>query len=380
MKDFDERLFDADNGGNGGDESVAVGETVDDDAQEEQKKAIPPELAGISEDTAREIMAEAEEESGKDGDAEEQQEDAADDAHAESDNKQYQSDGVSNQRVPYGRFKETLDKQHELEKQLEAQKQQYAALQQQFQQMQRVPQPQQPAQPPEQPAQPQLNKDTVSKINEIVKQQAMQMTGMSADDIADLEFMDDDDPRKQSWDTAYEMAKLNTYAGIQQMQMQRQQQAAQFLARHKALINDYNAFAEKEMQASDFEVVKNYAINEYFEALPDSEKPTVAQAYARIERQVASPEDVMIIKRYFSDAKNSYHQKNPVPKRNNSAATIQKKAQQANSFPRSTDVSGAADVGGGVSVASLEQMLRTKDWDEIPEKYRNMLLTGQIAQ
>lgn len=379
MKEFDNRFFDADGANAGADEHVAVGETVEEQPETEE---IPDELSGISEETARAIMAES------GGEEEAQDDDTQTNADADSDNKQYESDGVSNQRVPYGRFKEELDKKKELEeqnRQLQAQLEQFRAMQTQAQQAQppttnaQQAQPTQPAQQA-QAQQPRLNKEAVAQINQLIKQQAMQMSGLSQDDIDDMEFMDDDDPRKQSWQAANDYARLNVYAGIQQMQMQRAAQAQQFLKRHEALIKDYNEFASNEMKEADFNEIQNYATNEYFEkGIPQSDQQAIAEAYARIEKNVASPGDIALIKRYYADAKASYRRSHPAKPKTN-ANNVKRKVQQAQSFPRSEQVAGAADVGGNVTAASLEQMLQTRDWDDIPEKYQKMLLSGQITQ
>lgn len=372
--------FDADNrffaeGDAGTEENVAVGETVE---QEEPKEDIPDELAGISEETAREIMAEANETADDEG-----QEDAPEPgADADSDNKQYPADGVNNQRVPYGRFKEELDKKKELEEQNKQLQAQLAQLQQQAQAVNQPPAQQAAPQnvPPSEPPKPQINKEAVEQINAIVKQQAMQMTGLTQDDLDDMEFMDDDDPRKQSWKTAYDMSRLNVYNGIQQIQTQRVAQAKQFLQRHEALVKDYNEFAQAEMNEPDYQAVMNYATNDFFEnGISKADQPAIAEAYARIEKNVASPGDIALIKRYYKDAKAAYRSAHPA-KAKPKASSIQKRVQQAKSFPRASQVEGAADTGGNVTVASLQHMFDTMDWDDIPEKYRKMLLQGYITE
>lgn len=384
MKEFDNRFFEADAGASAGaEEGAQVGEQVNEQPEEQP---IPAELGGLSEETARAIMAEAGGESTDDkGTKEEEQgNDGDQNADADSDNKQYVTDGVSNQRIPYKRFKEELDRKKELEeqnKQLQAQIEQFKAMQVQ-------PTNQPPAQPTQnvppqvqQTNQPRFNKETIAKIDEIVKQQAMQMSGLSQDDIDDMEFMDDDDPRKQSWKAANDYARMNTYAQIQQIQAQRVMQAQRFLQQHDALVNDYNEFAKKEMQEADYQGIMQYATGEYFEKNTSAaEQPAIAQAYARIERQVASPGDIALIKRFYSEAKAAYRAAHPTAKPKQDPNHVKQKIQQAQSFPRSEQVNGSADVGGNVTVATLAQMLQDRDWDEIPEKYQKMLLSGQITE
>lgn len=357
--EFDLQMFAEDGESADGADSVAVGETVDDSEPQEE---IPDELAGLPEDIARETMAEA---NGEEYEGE------TEDVEADNDNKQYQSD-LDNQRIPYKRFKQELDKKNELEernRELEAQLKAFrensgsqSTTQPAQQDMQEAPKPQ-----------PTFNADVVNQINEAAKHQAMQMTGLTQDDLDAFDYMEDDDPRKQSWSTAYEMAKLNVYAGVQQAQIARAQQAKRFLDQHNASVADYNDFARQEMSQPDFKDVVDYATNTYFETgISKVEQPAIAVAYNRIERNVASPGDIALIKRYFTDAKNAYRRTNPA--KGNARGNAATKVKQAQAFPRSQNVSGTVDTGATVSEATLEQMLNTRDWKDIPEEYQNILL------
>jgi len=75
-----------------------------------------------------------------------------------------------------------------------------------------------------------------------------------------------------------------------------------------------------------------------------------------------------LIKNYFSQAKAAYRAQHPL--RTNQKQT---KTEQV-TFPRSGQVNGAGDAGGGVTVASLEKMLNEMPFDEIDPKYQKMLL------
>ena len=308
---------------------AAEAETAE-NAEAENTEAIPAELAGVSEDIAREAMqaAKAQAEPMDAGEPAESAEagasalaaepaeadtavpaESAEDgaavgaAEADSENKQY----APSQKIPYVRFKQELDKKKELEAQVAALSAQMEALK---------AQPQQPALPPMQPAQ----------------------------------------------------------AGMQQ---QRAAQAQHFMQVHNASMADYNAFAAKEMQEPDYPQVLQYAINEYFtNGISKAEQPAIAAAYQRIERNLASPGDIALVKRYFSDAKAAWKaaQAAAAPKSQPLA-----KAAQAEQFPRAGKVQGAADTGGNISAATLDKMLAEKNWEDIPDKYKRMLLSGELG-
>ena len=340
-------------------ETTETTENVD-NASESQEDAntIPPELEGIDDDEiVKEVMAEAK------GIPIE-----------ELEPKEEPADPAAPSAIPYVRFKEKVDEGKakdaeiaELKKQIEAFKKQQTP---QYQAP--APQAQPTPQPPQQGVQApfQLNKENIDLINKAINEQAQAMAQLSKEDMDSLEYMEDDDPRKQRWDYAKEMAKGQIFDRIRQAQAMRVAQAQRFLQAQQQSIADFNAYAQQASQEPDFEQVKDYAINEFFGALPTQrDKEIITQAYARVERNSASPEDMYLIKNYFAQAKAAYRAQHPVkaPKQTST------KNEQV-TFPRSGQVTGAGDASGGVTVASLEKMLNEMPFDEIDPKYQKMLL------
>ena len=363
---------------------AAEAETAE-NAEAENTEAIPAELAGVSEESAREAMqaakaqaepAESAEPAAPGESAElaapaESAEDgnAVGAAEADSENKQY----APPQKIPYVRFKQELDKKKELEAQVKALSAQMEALKAQPQQ----PAPPPPMQPAPQMQQPRITPEATKQLNAIVRQQALQLTGFSKEDVDALSYMDDDDPRREQWKTAVDVARTQVIDGVYKMQQQRAAQAQQFMALHNAAVADYNAFAQKEMSDPAYPQVMQYAINEYFtNGISKAEQPAIAAAYQRIERNLASPGDIALVKRYFSDAKAAWKaaQAAAAPKSQPLA-----KAAQAEQFPRAGKVQGSADAGGNISAAVLDKMLSEKNWEDIPDKYKRMLLSGELG-
>ena len=192
----------------------------------------------------------------------------------------------------------------------------------------------------------------------------MALTGMSDDDVASLTYADEDDPRISQWNQAKYFAQNRIYGAIQQAQIQRQQQAQQF-NNHLEAIKTYNEFAAKEFAEPDFKAIQNFATNEFFTQLPPNEQKIVANAYLRIERQIASPAEMMVVKNYFGQAKAAY--------RTRGAKQAPRPQMQQPVMPRSDQLRGSAGKGE-VTVGELERMLETTDFDKIPEVYQKKLL------
>lgn len=360
------------------DEKIVVDEAQDAaEEQQEQKEAIPDELAGLSEDTAREIMQKAEQNKSTEDGGEEQDE-APDEPHADqdSDNKPVEEAApLPNTKIPYARFKQEVDKRRQLEERLaalEAQQKQAQPPAGNVQQAQQAPTPE-----VQQPPAPQLRftPDVQKAFDATVDKQAMTMTGLSKEDVDAMEYMDDNDPRKTQYQTARKYAEVAIMQQIYAAQHEQQRRAKVFLDNHRKNIEVYNTFAQQEMQDPDFEQIKNYAKNEFFESLPESQQPVIAGAYTRIERQTANDADIMLIQNYFNNAKAAYRKNNPVQAA--SKNTTKQKMKQAVSMPRAGQVNGTSGYSGAVTGETLAEMMRTTPWGDIPEQYRNMILSAK---
>lgn len=319
----------------------------------EEATVVPPELEGIDdEEIVKEVMEEAK-------------------VLPPEPVEPVQEDKAAPGPIPYARFKEKIDEGKKKDAEIEELKKQLAAMRQAPpQQYQPQYQPQQVQQPPrQQPRGLTLNDENVKLINQAIQAEAMQMSQITKEDLDSMEYMEDDDPRKVRWQYAQEMARGAVFDRIRQAQAAKATQARQFLEAHQRMTADFNAYAQKMTQEPDFEAVKNYAVNDFFKALPtEDDKAIIAAAYARVESNVASPEDIYLIKNFYSQARQAYHAQGASP------AKTTNKADQAGKFPRSSQVSGSGDAGGGVTVASLEKMLNEMPFDQIDPKYQKLLL------
>jgi hypothetical protein len=372
MFEFDLQMFADEEAEQSVETSAEVGNTdveageVETQEPEEEKEPIPEELDGLPEEAAREVMAEAAK---------------LDEEKAEPESEPQEIDDsqiTKTQQIPYKRFKEKVDESNALKAELEAYKKQYGALNNQQPAQQEPQNFDQPAMmqsvmannQPQQVPQLNLTPNVMRKIEELKKQEALRMSGLSQEDLDGMEYMEEDDPRKTQYQFALKMAENTVMSRIQQAQMEQMRQAEATLRAHDASVQEYNQFAKREMAEPDFQNVMKFAAEEYFFKRSPIEQQTLSEAYYRIERNVASPADVMLIKNYFTEAKNAYHGGHSATKSKNPMS----KVKQAGTFPRSQQVQGSSDNDTGVSVATLTKMLEEKPWDEIPKKYQKMLM------
>lgn len=343
MIDFDIQRF-ADNG-------ETISESTPESAPEtqaEEQEPIPEELGGLPEDIARETMAEWEQ-------------------------SQTTQEAEPAQAEPQITREDYQSKLAEIE-QLKAQLAQYQQPQQQAQQ-QPSQQPQQPPQaqqvPPAQFQIPQLKMtpELSKKISDAISAEAKAMTGFSDDDVASLDYAEDDDPRLAQWAQAKNIAQSRVYTAIYQTQVAQQQQAQQFYNDHMAAVNTYNEFVKKEFAEPDFQAIQQFATNDFFNQLKPYEQAVIAQSYVRVERQIASPAEMMVVKDYYERAKAAYRSRGA--KKNHSIQPDKKVAPQ---LPRTDQLKGASTTSDGqLSTGDVERLLEGDFTKLTPQQQKALL-------
>lgn len=368
MFDFDLQLFAEET------ETENVTNVTEAVAEEPAAEPIPPELAGLSEETARALMDEAKANEPKEEPTKEEEPKEGEQAAPAEPASDTQQEPPQRSPIPYERFKQEVDKKNDLKRQLEELQAQVARLQQPVQQP-----VQQPQQPPARP-QPTVNPAVFQQINQLAMQGAMQMTGMSAEDVASLEYAEDNDPQKIAWQSAMELARSNIFANMRQRQAQQQAEAYRIFQENQANVNAYNEFANREMTAPDYEDIKNYAINDFYFKQSPLDQKILAEAYSRIERQMASGQDVKIIKDYYAAAAANYRGEHaPAPQPQN----VKSKVKQANAMPRASQVTGTSGGSGGVNSAVLERIMQDVHdgkmaWGAVDPEYKQMILNAAV--
>ncbi len=343
---------------------AAESDASDDTVAQEDAPPIPEELRGISEEVARDVMKQHADANPSEGSAE----------PASENNVEYQdAKSLEDVKVPYSQLKQQTDKNSELEKLVAAYRSKYGDLE--------VDQsaPQSPTeQPKDTPTyqmpqfKPQsLSPDAAKQIEQAINEGALQLSGLSQEDVDSMDYMEDDDPRRAQYQYARKMAESAVLNHIAATQVQNFQQQQAVLAQQHQAVAKFNDYVEKQKQTADFANVQAFAVGDYFNQQSPFDRQVIADAYNRIERNVASPTDMMLIENYFEKAKAVYGRRNPAP-------TVQPRTMQqkpaAGHFPRSSKVNGVSGAGGGITAASLTEMFKTLPWNEIPQEYKDVML------
>ena len=316
-----------------------------DETLEEDLPQIPAELEGIPTDIARDIMTKA-----------------AAKTETPAENPAPQSDSEIESSVPYKRFKEVIDKKNELSQQIAAYRERYGDISAQAP-AQTQPQNNQP--PQVQP--PKFDANTIKQIDDVIIQRAMEMSGLSKEDVDGIDYLEDDDPKISLWNHARELSKASVYNDIIANHIAQQQELYRMQMLQNQAVNDYNGYVEQKQAAENFDSVRQYATGEFFNAQTPIDKEIITEAFAKASRNMATPADLFILRNFFANAEMSLANRN--------GQTIpQKTPAPKTNFPRTNQLNGMAGNGGGVTQAQLAEMLQTKKWSQIPLEYQKMLL------
>ena len=299
-------------------------------------------------------------------DSTESNEDGASDDGEKSDEKEASGDESAEDKkpeesIPYARFKQLVEEKNKLAAELETAKKNTV-----------------PKQQIESPA-AQLTKiktdpKIISAVEKAVRENAKKICNLSDDDIESLEY-DDAPDRKVQWEAALSLSRSEAWKFIDSEVANRNAQQQQLLKIHDTVIKDYTDFEAAEKQDANVDKVRSFAIGDYFKAKPEFEQAAIADAWNRIERQVCSPQDVLLVKHYYSDAKKAYYDKNPVTTTVTNKKSNAQKLKQAGKLPRVDNIKGDT-TNKTMNLSQMKVLLDQGKWDEIPEKYQKMLLNG----
>lgn len=306
-------------------------------------------------------------------------------AEADSDNKQYDGIEKPKGKVPYGRFKEQVDKAREYEAEIERLKAELQASKKAIQPPETQQNFNQQTQQMPQQIENQftgglrLNKEVLEKMDNAAKAAAQNMLGWSKEDVEALDYADDSDEKAAMWKQALSIAKNNIQAEIRQAFIQRQQQEKAFLDQHQKVMQDFNEYYMAQTKEPDYKEIQDHALEMLANVNP-VEQETVRNAYIRVQRNTASAQDIYCVKSFFEKAKQDYRSKTGLSNQQNSTLDLQnKKIKQAEKFPRSSQVGGSASTEGtALTPSNLEYMLETMDWDDMPDKAKELLLGASI--
>ena len=213
-----------------------------------------------------------------------------------------------------------------------------------------------------------MTADLIKNFEDAINYGAKQLSGFSDEQVEELDYLDDDDPRIKQWKFAKRIAENAVYNNYIAEQMARQQEMQRRALMQNQSISAFNDYVARQQAEENFNAVRQFATNDYYNSLNDIDKMAISDAQTRIANNMALPTDFMAIRDFFTRAKAAYDSKNaPSPVAKNNLAP---------QFPRTDKVNGISGGGGGINNASLAEMIKNVPWAQIPQEYRDIMMRG----
>lgn len=345
--DFEDNQIDSD---------VVADETVDDvDNNENDEISIPEEFEGLDPEIAREFTNNFREQQK----AEDEKLESKKDEQEEQQSKQDDEEKIEDK--PTEGIEEQLAKLRKENEQLRKQQEQIPK-QQEFR-----PAPFKPIKLEQVPIE--FARTVISEAKKI----ALKSVNLTEEQLNDLEFEDNGAQKKADYEAAFEIAKDNIMSNVNSELALRNQRKEAFMQAHRENMAAFKAFENEQKKDTHFKEIQDFAINGYFEKQSVVNQNIIRDAYARLERGVASPSDRYTIEAYFENAKREYY-KDINAKQKEKQDKVVNKYKQAKKMPRADKLSGGGDTSGKSDVDIAIEMMNNRPWEKIPEKYQKILL------
>ena len=338
------------------DSDTVVDETVDDvNKTEDDEINIPEEFEGLDPEIAREFTNKFREQQK----AEDEKLESKKDEQEEQQSKQDDEEKIEDK--PTEGIEEQLAKLRKENEQLRKQQEQIPK-QQEFR-----PAPFKPIKLEQVPIE--FARTVISEAKKI----ALKSVNLTEEQLNDLEFEDNGAQKKADYEAAFEIAKDNIMSNVNSELALRNQRKEAFMQAHRENMAAFKAFENEQKKDTHFKEIQDFAINGYFEKQSVVNQNIIRDAYARLERGVASPSDRYTIESYFENAKREYY-KDINAKQKEKQDKVVNKYKQAKKMPRADKLSGGGDTSGKSDVDIAIEMMNNRPWEKIPEKYQKILL------
>lgn len=374
--------------------------------------AIPPELEGVAPDIARAVLKEAglgaskedkpatpegnapaaaPQEGKKDEPLAQNQGQTGDDNKPAGTAQKTGEPGADNNQdgaeppgpVPYRRFKEVNERAKLTAAELDRLKAELDALKARAS----APTPPPTAQAPETDG---ISPQIIQQVRDVAFAKTLKRLNMTQDDFNKLAY--DEDPMAQlNFQTAYnlELNSLITEANNiaeRQRRAYEQRQMAQ-----RTVASEYAAFAADLQNQPDFQEFSKFSI-EKLNSLTPVEQQALNESADRLQNGQGSLQDLLLVKNYVAAAQKEFRAKQQPPKQQtppptapptaakpNPAQVAQEKLKQMAAHPKASQVRGS-NSQGGLTTADLERMMQEKNWEEIPQEIRDILMGLKAPQ
>ena len=208
------------------------------------------------------------------------------------------------------------------------------------------------------------------RVNEV----AMEMCGLTQEDVDAMEFADDGDSSRAMFENAKILARQSIISDIRKQANDNLRQQQAYRQAQMDGMSLYRDFTSKEQAEPEYPQILAFATNEYLNTLTPFEQSILGTSYQRMEQGIGTPQDASVVLGYYRQAKQQYLANKSIGNPTAQQPVVQ--AQKKKVSPSKFDQIGGTVSAEAVTASTLENMLNTMPWEKIPEHLRNMMLEG----
>jgi len=283
----------------------------------------------------------------------------------EYDEEEYASSG----KVPYQRFKAVNEERKTSKARIKELEDELASLRSNVATPAKV---ETPAQPSEE-VQTDYNAEQSQRIYELAYKRALKRMNMTQEDLDALEYSDDT-PKKMMFQYAVQDERQAVMAEIKAHQAQE----AAFNKEVAEVAKEFNDYNVKFGAYADAQERWNYIAQERFNQLPKRKQDVINAAFARLQANKGTYQDMDTVSAYFDLANKEWEEKSkpaPAPVPTNNVDKVKK----AQALPKAPQVNGGS---GGDTVYTVERIatiMNSPDgWDSLPAEIQKQILEGRL--
>lgn len=339
------------------------------------------EIDGIDEDILKELSddEQPQEEVVEEVKEEEQQEEVP--GEADTDIKQVEQpveeeteddEYIKSGKVPYQRFEAVNNERKTSKARVKELEEELAKLRQEIAtpKMEKIDPPAQSA--PKVEVQTDFNAEQSKRIYDLAYQRAIKRMGLTNEQLEELEYSDD-----ASKKMVFQYAVQDERQAIMAEIKAHQEKEAAFNREIADVTKEFNDYNAKFGAYADAQQRWAYISQERFNQLPQRKQDVINAAFARLQANKGTYQDMDTVSAYFDLANKEWEAKQvPVQQPVNNNVDKVKKAQ---ALPKAPSVSGG---NGGDTVYTVERIatiMNSPDgWDSLPAEIQKQILEGRL--
>lgn len=231
-----------------------------------------------------------------------------------------------------------------------------------------------------------LTPEMSNAIEDMAFNRALQISGMTKEEVDGLEYAEDGDTNKARFENAKSIAKNSVLTDLNNRYVQMEQQRQRQLYEQQQSVADIQSFVKEIQSVDNYQTIADYVTKDYINTLPQLQQNVIRQAYLKANNGTSTIQDNMILRNFWNNGLSAYQKANNTSNQaqpSNSktkADKINNNMTQRNKFPRVGQVSNSSGSAKNEiwTIDRCSQLLNSGQFEKIPESIRQQLMRGYL--